>query len=116
MAMTVAVKMLWYRLVVFEEEHRFERATGSAVRRTVPARRGKRHWGVGRARSNAALLRLAVRRHEMSLGTILLIIVVLILIGVIPSWPHSRGWGYGPSGGLGLVLLILIVLWLMGKI
>jgi hypothetical protein len=52
----------------------------------------------------------------MSLGTILLIVVVLILIGVIPSWPHSRGWGYGPSGGLGLVLLILIVLWLMGKI
>ena len=52
----------------------------------------------------------------MSLGTILLIVVILLLIGVIPSWPHSRGWGYGPSGGLGLVLLILIVLWLMGKI
>jgi hypothetical protein len=52
----------------------------------------------------------------MTLGTILLIIVILLLIGVIPSWPHSRGWGYGPSGGLGLVLLILIVLWLMGKI
>jgi Protein of unknown function (DUF3309) len=52
----------------------------------------------------------------MSLGTILLIIVILLLIGAIPSWPHSRGWGYGPSGGLGLVLLILIVLWLMGKI
>lgn len=52
----------------------------------------------------------------MTLGTILLIIVVLLLIGAIPSWPHSRGWGYGPSGGLGLVLLILIVLLLMGKI
>ncbi|MBS1211949.1 MAG: hypothetical protein H6R26_565 [Proteobacteria bacterium] len=52
----------------------------------------------------------------MSLGTILLIVVILLLIGAIPSWPHSRGWGYGPSGGLGLVLLILIVLWLMGKI
>ena len=52
----------------------------------------------------------------MSLGTILLIVVILLLIGVIPTWPHSRGWGYGPSGGLGLVLLILIVLWLMGKI
>jgi len=57
-----------------------------------------------------------VRRHEMTLGTILLIVLVLVLIGVIPTWPHSRGWGYGPSGGLGLVLLILIVLWLMGKI
>jgi hypothetical protein len=52
----------------------------------------------------------------MTLGTILLIIVILLLIGAIPTWPHSRGWGYGPSGGLGLVLLILVVLWLMGKI
>lgn len=52
----------------------------------------------------------------MSLGTILLIIVILLLIGAIPSWPYSRGWGYGPSGGLGLVLLILIILLLMGKI
>jgi len=52
----------------------------------------------------------------MSLGTILLIVLVLLLIGAIPSWPYSRGWGYGPSGGLGLLLVILIVLWLMGKI
>ena len=52
----------------------------------------------------------------MTLGTILLIIVILLLIGAIPSWPYSRGWGYGPSGGLGLVLLILIILLLMGKI
>jgi hypothetical protein len=52
----------------------------------------------------------------MSLGTILLIIVVLLLIGAIPSWPHSQSWGYGPSGGIGLVLLILIILVLMGKI
>jgi len=52
----------------------------------------------------------------MSLGTILLIIVVFMLIGAIPSWPHSRSWGYGPSGGLGLVLIILVVLLLMGKI
>ncbi|MGJ7461505.1 DUF3309 family protein [Halomonas sp. MA07-2] len=55
-------------------------------------------------------------RNDMSLGTILLIIVILLLIGVIPAWPHSRGWGYGPSGGLGLVLIILIILFLMGKI
>ena len=52
----------------------------------------------------------------MSLGTILLIIMVLMLIGVVPSWPHSRGWGYGPSGGIGLVLLILIILMLMGRL
>jgi len=52
----------------------------------------------------------------MSLGTILLIIVVLMLIGAVPSWPHSRGWGYGPSGGIGLVLLIVIILMLMGRL
>lgn len=52
----------------------------------------------------------------MTLGTILLIILVLLLIGAIPSWPYSRQWGYGPSGGLGLVLVILLVLWLLGKI
>ena len=52
----------------------------------------------------------------MTLGTILLIIVVLLLIGSIPSWPHSRGWGYGPSGGIGLVLLVVVVLLLLGKI
>jgi hypothetical protein len=52
----------------------------------------------------------------MTLGTILLIVLVLVLIGVIPAWPHSRGWGYGPSGVLGLVLVVLIVLFLLGKI
>ena len=52
----------------------------------------------------------------MSLGTILLIVIVLMLIGAIPSWPHSRSWGYGPSGGLGLVLVILLVLLLMGRL
>ncbi|NPC58097.1 DUF3309 family protein [Caenimonas soli] len=52
----------------------------------------------------------------MSLGTILLIVLILMLVGAIPSWPHSRKWGYGPSGGLGLVVLILVVLLLMGRI
>lgn len=52
----------------------------------------------------------------MSLGTILLIILILMLIGAIPTWPHSRGWGYGPSGGLGLVLVILLILLVLGKI
>jgi hypothetical protein len=52
----------------------------------------------------------------MSLGTILLIVLILMLIGAIPSWPHSRNWGYGPSGGLGLVVIIIVVLLLMGRI
>jgi hypothetical protein len=52
----------------------------------------------------------------MSLGTILLIILILMLIGAIPAWPHSRSWGYGPSGGLGLVVVILLVLVLLGRI
>jgi hypothetical protein len=50
------------------------------------------------------------------MGTILIIIVVLILIGALPTWPHSRSWGYYPSGGLGLILLILIILVLLGRI
>jgi len=52
----------------------------------------------------------------MTLGTVLLIVLILILIGAIPAWPHSRNWGYGPSGGLGLVVLILIVLILLGHV
>jgi asparagine N-glycosylation enzyme membrane subunit Stt3 len=56
------------------------------------------------------------KERFMSLGTILLIVLILMLIGVMPSWPHSRNWGYGPSGGLGLVVIIIIVLLLMGRI
>jgi hypothetical protein len=52
----------------------------------------------------------------MSLGTIVLIILILMLIGVIPAWPHSRNWGYMPSGGLGLLVIILIVLLLLGRL
>lgn len=52
----------------------------------------------------------------MSLGTILLIILVLMLLGALPTWPHSGTWGYGPSGGLGLVLVIVVVLLLMGRL
>ena len=48
--------------------------------------------------------------------TILLIILILLLLGAVPAWPHSRGWGYYPSGGLGLVILILLILLLMGRI
>lgn len=56
------------------------------------------------------------RRDEMTVGTILLIVLILVLLGVIPTWPHSRGWGYGPSGILGAVLVVLIVLLLMGRL
>ncbi len=52
----------------------------------------------------------------MSLGTILLILLVLMLLGAVPAWPHSRGWGYGPSGALGLVLVVVLVLFLLGRI
>lgn len=52
----------------------------------------------------------------MSLGTILLIVLILALVGAIPSWPHSRSWGYGPSSGLGLVLAIVLILVLVGKV
>jgi hypothetical protein len=48
--------------------------------------------------------------------TILVVILVLMLLGALPSWPHSRSWGYGPSGGLGLVVLVLVVLLLSGRI
>jgi hypothetical protein len=52
----------------------------------------------------------------MSLGTILLIVLILMLIGAFPAWPHSKGWGYGPTGGLGLVVIIIVILLLMGRI
>jgi hypothetical protein len=54
--------------------------------------------------------------HPMTIGTILLIILILLLIGALPSWNHSKNWGYGPTGGLGLIVVIIIVLLLMGKI
>jgi len=50
------------------------------------------------------------------LGTILLIVLVLMLLGTVPAWPHSRNWGYGPSGGVGLIVVILLILVLMGRI
>jgi hypothetical protein len=52
----------------------------------------------------------------MSLGTILVIILILILLGVIPTWPHSASWGYGPSGIVGVILVILLILVLLGRI
>jgi hypothetical protein len=52
----------------------------------------------------------------MSLGTILLIILILLLIGAIPSWPYSAGWGYYPAGGVGLILIIVLILLLLGRL
>ncbi|WP_295427207.1 DUF3309 family protein [uncultured Thiodictyon sp.] len=52
----------------------------------------------------------------MSLGTILVVVLILILLGVLPTWPHSQSWGYYPSGGVGLVVLILLILVLLGKL
>ena len=52
----------------------------------------------------------------MSIGLILIILLILILVGVIPTWPHSRGWGYGPSGIVGVILIVLLILLLLGKL
>jgi hypothetical protein len=52
----------------------------------------------------------------MTLGTILLIVIVLMLLGAIPAWPHSRSWGYYPSGGIGIVLIIVVILLLTGRL
>lgn len=52
----------------------------------------------------------------MGLGTILLIVLILLLVGAFPTWPHSRSWGYGPSGIVGVIVVILLILLLMGKI
>jgi hypothetical protein len=52
----------------------------------------------------------------MSVGTILLVLLILLLVGALPTWPHSKNWGYGPTGGLGLVVIILVILLLLGKI
>ena len=57
-----------------------------------------------------------LKELHMNLGTVLLIVVILALVGVLPVWPHARSWGYYPSGGVGLVLLIIVVLFLMGRL
>lgn len=52
----------------------------------------------------------------MTLGTVLLIVLILVLIGVVPTWPHSKSWGYGPSGAIGLIVVILLILVLTGRL
>ena len=67
-------------------------------------------------RSSHENLAYANRENRMTLGTVLLIVLILMLVGAFPSWPHSSKWGYGPTGGVGLVLVIVIVLLLTGRI
>jgi hypothetical protein len=64
--------------------------------------------------SRAAIV--VVEQRETNMGTILIIILVLLLIGALPTWPYSSGWGYYPSGGLGLIVLIVVILALAGRI
>ena len=59
---------------------------------------------------------LKQRITNMSIGTILLVLLILMLIGALPAWPHSKSWGYYPTGGLGLVVVILLILLLLGRI
>ena len=68
----------------------------------------RKRWPIDEATS--------AKEHDMSLGTILLILLILVLLGVIPAWPHSRGWGYGPSGIVGVIVVVLLVLVLMGRL
>jgi hypothetical protein len=56
------------------------------------------------------------RREKNMLGTILIVVLILVLIGALPTWPHSRNWGYYPTGGIGLILVILVILLLLGRI
>jgi hypothetical protein len=62
------------------------------------------------------LISVILKEEKMSVGTLLLIILILLLLGALPTWPHSAGWGYYPSSGLGVVALILLVLLLTGRI
>jgi hypothetical protein len=77
--------------------------------------------GSTRNRSGSSVLAPANRQRRtkeqvMSLGTILLIILILMLLGILPTWPHARSWGYGPSGIVGVVLVVVLVLFLMGRL
>ena len=66
--------------------------------------------------TNSSLAGCSCHKEATMLGTVLLIILILLLIGALPTWPYSSGWGYYPSGGVGLIVIILIILLLMGRI
>jgi hypothetical protein len=76
----------------------------------------RNHCSLQRLCSMSNFIEWKNKEKKMSAGTIILIIVVLMLIGAFPTWPHSRSWGYGPAGGVGLILTILIILLLLGRI
>ena len=77
--------------------------------------RGARHDPAGFNAGGLTPL-TAFEEKTMSLGTILLIVLILLLVGALPTWPHSQSWGYYPSGGLGLVVIVLLILLLLGRI
>ena len=74
------------------------------------------NYGRSAPRLAFSLRTLRSWENTLTLGTILLIVLILILIGALPTWPHSRSWGYFPSGGLGLVVLVVVVLLGMGRL
>jgi hypothetical protein len=83
-----------------------------SIRPKKPAAYG---WGTFTA-SRCCLFYIRVKKENIMLGTILLIVLVLLLIGALPTWPYSGGWGYYPSSGLGLVLVVILILVLMGRV
>src|SRR6202049_54091 len=93
--------------------------SSAVIQRT---RRGRRTACVSEQTARSALRYRCVRRRrsgirkEKNMITILIVLAVLMLLGAVPAWPHSRNWGYGPSGGLGLIVLILVILVLSGRL
>jgi hypothetical protein len=83
---------------------------------TTIGRAARTNDGRPSAQGGAYQIRLKLKRGLVMLGTVLLVILILLLLGAIPAWPHSRSWGYYPSGGVGLILLIVLILVLLGRI
>lgn len=92
------------------------RGRSACDRRNVSASSLALHQGPPGQPSRIPANATGTKDRVVSLGTILLIVVILILIGVLPTWPHARSWGYGPSGIVGVVLVIVLVLFLMGRL
>jgi hypothetical protein len=80
------------------------------------ARQHGEYSSAARARAWSSQQNAFFKEHQMSLGTVLLVVLVLLLIGALPNWSHSKSWGYAPSGGLGVVVLIIVVLLVLGRI